>query len=442
MSNARSKIITIISVLFLLIATLQISRNLYLTLNHKNLIDFLVYYGAVEKYINGQNPYIFLYGEPTPGIPFIHPPSTIIPLLFLKLFSVKVSQVIFIILSFIMFWVTFYIIIKTLKINIPLYLFIIILALITQTYPLKNTLILGQINLIILGLSFASLFYYIKSKELHLFRENINYKFLKRRANIKHAYFILSLVLLSIAISIKLFPIYVLPLFIIMGEYLYVFGVISIFILLNFVTSFSLSYQYYYEILPNILTEISVPRYYDQSVFAVVYRIFGNENINTDVTAIFLLILYFYIILKFRKIYFPCEIRNFVNNNDPSNIHNLFQSRKRLLVFSFSLIFGFFSVASSYSWYHHLVFAYPLLFIIYLQYLNRNIPTFITVNTIFLIIWVLLNYYIKNENDELVTHPILVSSQGLVIILINIWGIIRFNFFRNSLKTLKTTNNI
>src|SRR3990167_3350442 len=118
------------------------------------LNDFSVYIDGTKATLNGENPYIVKFFDrynysPAASLFFI--PLTLIP--------ENTAEFIFTAISVLSLLFTIRMIFELLRIRIPAVLFWLIFALALKTYPSKLTLVLGQINLIILGFIVGSYYF-------------------------------------------------------------------------------------------------------------------------------------------------------------------------------------------------------------------------------------------------------------------------------------------
>lgn len=361
----------------------QILVNVLPAIQQRNLIDFTVYFGALEKFIDHQNPYHYLYSQPYGAIPFNYPPSALIVLFPFKLLPIKIGEMILVFLSFISLWFSLWITLKLTKIKIFPAHFLLILAFFNQTFPVKLTLILGQINLLVLGLSFTAFFLYSgEFCHLNLFRvSNLGLR-------------ILSAVLFSFASSLKIFPLFTLPLFLILKDFSFVFWVLLIFTGLNFLASPNLTWQYYLQIVPNISKAINKPLFYDQSLLAFFLR-WGLDPQIAKIS-VFFIIAGLFILMMY-------------------NYYKNYNSYYRYLL-SFALVFALFSVGNIFSWQHHLVFSYPLILLFYLDLWKGRKKLGWKFFLIVFILWGLLVFHFPNENSIFLKNPLLASYQTILIL--------------------------
>lgn len=396
----KQKIFLLLSLTLFILSFGQILFNLLQILPKKNFIDFFVYHGAVEKFVSLQNPYNFLYGQPPDKVPFNYPPSALLVLLPLKLFPLKITQIILVILSFLAFWSTFWVTLKMLKIRLSLPHFLILLAFFNQTFPVKFTLVLGQINLIVLGLAYGGLYLY----QISRLRQDYG-----GQAKIKY---FSSILLLSLAACLKIFPLFTLPLFLILKDFGFVFSVLGIFLTLNILPSFNLFKQYYFQIVPNLSRAVGIPNFYDQSLLAFLLRLNLGSFLAKIATFVFLFTLLVLTLFRFYK-----QLKNNLTIKQLNNI----------TIKHFSFIFALFSIGGLFSWQHHLVFAYPLVFIVYLKSLQRqkNLKGKLFYNFLFLLLWLIFVFHFKDETSPLLKNPFIASYQTIIVLFFIVYSLVR-----------------
>ena len=395
--------ILILSIIIFLISVIQILFNVFPAIERRGLIDFGVYWQALTRFLAGQNPYA---GQ---GIPFNYPPSALLVLLPFKLFSRLQAEYLLTVLSFFSLWITLWITVKLSKIKISTTHFFLILAFFTQTFPVKFTLILGQINLIVLGLAYTTLYYCLANKgqaggERRGAPTSRTYKLVSeagagaRQAPplITWAKNMASSFIMVLASSLKLFPLLTLPLFFITKNYFFTLTTIVIFVFLNLLPGPALAQKYYLQILPNISKSISYPAFYDQSILAFLLRL-GLASPTAKIGAFLILAgLFILILYKFYNSY----------------------NRYNYYLLGFSLIFALISIAGLFSWQHHLVFSYPLILLIYLNLWQKKHRLGIKFYLFPIVVWLVLVFHFLNEHSPLLVNPFLASYQTVLILLL------------------------
>ena len=358
------------AVLVLFLSMGQILLNLINTLKVKNFVDYLVYFGALDKFVSGLNPYHYLYGQLLDKIPFNYPPSSLIALLPFHFLPIKAGEVLLTILSFISICLVIWIIIELCRVKVSTPLFLVICAFFIQTFPVKFTLILGQVNLIVLALTFLSLYLY--TTHAHKLSR------------------LLAIIFLALAASLKIFPLLILALFLLKKDYKFVFSVLGLFLALNLIPGLGFFRQYFFNLLPGLSLAASSPNFYDQSIYAFLFRLTSNPLFSKYLAAGVVLVLFLAILKAFKK---------------------------QDLVFSASCLLALCSIGSSFSWQHHLVFAYPLILILFLQNLGKIKHSLIHIIPFFLL-WGILVVHFPNEASTLLSNPFLASYQTITILVL------------------------
>ena len=153
-----------------------------------------------------------------------------------------------------------------------------------------------------------------------------------------------------------------------------------------------------------------MPNYYDQSIYAFLYRL--TQDALFAKYAGGLIIFSFVAIMA--DLFFHLQKKH--------------KGSKILFVIFFSMFIALMSVSNFFSWQHHLVFAYPLILILYLINFNRHLQAIkqILYHGLFLLIWVGFVWHFKGENATLFKNPFVVSYQTFLVLGIIIWQIIIF----------------
>lgn len=367
----------LISVLIFLTACSQILVNIASTLRVKNLVDYLVYYGALAKFVTRVNPYVFLYGQGVDRVPFNYPPSSLIVLSSLHLLPVKAGEAVLILLSFFFLILSLWLVIKLSRIKISQSLFLLTSAFFIQTFPVKFTLILGQVNLIVLGLTITAIYFYI----------------------VRHrkCAWSLAVIFLSLASCLKIFPLILLSLSLLKKDYKFVFSVLGLFLILNLIPGQALFKQYFLNLVPSLSLATATPNFYDQSIYAFFFRL--THQLDFSQLATFAVFLAFFVL----------ALRKF---------------KKQGLLFSASYLLALCSIGSPFSWQHHLVFSYPLILILLLQNLNKIRRSLFKLVP-FLIIWAVLVFHFPNEASPLLANPFLASYQTIIILGLLIYSTLK-----------------
>ncbi len=211
------------------------------------LFDFVnVYYPSIQDILHGRN----LYDNPATDVNY--PPTTFLFLFPFGLISIDIAQKIWTILSFSSLVGTIFVILKVATKRFSLLTFLLIYSFSMLSFPVKFTLGMGQVNLILLFLLSLCFFFYQRKQ------------------------FYVAGILLGVASSIKLIPIFLLLFFIRKKAFGVVGACIITFISLGVFSMFlfgeSLIRQYIFEVLPNISTAGN-SAYYNQAFTGFLSRI-------------------------------------------------------------------------------------------------------------------------------------------------------------------------
>lgn len=234
----RRPVILIFSVLLFCLSLGQLFYGLSIHISSP-LVDFEVYYRAGRYFLSGLNPYSAYF----PPMQLNYPPSSLPFFAVWSLPSYPIAQLIFTTTSFFLFLFSCYLLLQLFKINKALIL--LVLALLVQAFPTKFTLVLGQVNLILLSLV--------------IFAFLLNWHGRKTSAGL----------LWGLASGIKLTPLSLAVYFILRRDWRTLFIGLLTFFILN-LTSISLvpgSLSYYFTRLPRLITLSQPPdSYYNQSL--------------------------------------------------------------------------------------------------------------------------------------------------------------------------------
>src|SRR3990167_4075866 len=143
----RRSIILIFSVLLFCLSLGQLFYGLSKHISSP-FVDFEVYYRAGRFFLSGLNPYSTAF----PPMPLNYPPSSLPIFALWSLLSYPDAQLILTATSFFFFLFSAVLLMQRLKIHKALIL--LVSALLLQAFPTKFTLVLGQVNLILLVCSF------------------------------------------------------------------------------------------------------------------------------------------------------------------------------------------------------------------------------------------------------------------------------------------------
>lgn len=227
---------------------------------------------------------------------------------------------------------------------------IFLLILILNFFPAKFTLGMGQINNLILLLATVTIYSFYKNEKI-------------------------SGLALSLALSIKIFPVFFLPYFIYLKKWKALFyGLVLVFFvsLLTyfFVKSISI-YDYFYRVLPSISLGAR-DTYYNQSLAGFLVSLFphGNVDLVRIIIGVILTLGSIFLILRY--------------------------GRKKVIL-SFGLLVVLNLLLNTFTWQHHLVWSVvPLLSVFFYIKKNHFKKYYFGV---WLIIFALIALNIKNPND-------------------------------------------
>jgi len=376
---------------------LQIIFNILSAIRTKGLVDFLVYRQAVGAFLKGSDIYHQLFSLPLDRIPFNYPPSALIFLSLLKIFPLKTTEIGLTIISLISLWLTIWLVFKLLSFKTSLSLFLFVAALLTQTFPVKFTLILGQINLIVLVFIFLSLYFLLVDKRTSVAKT------------------VLSIGFLSSASLIKIFPLVLLiPLFI--GGYrFYSLTIVVIFLAVNFFFFPHLSGLYFFKVLPQITINVQKPVFYDQSLKAMFLR-FGLPADQASMLVLIIISLFFIAItlIFYRNLKMAETVRD----------------KNKSIVETISFLIALVVIGNAPAWQHHLVFSYPLILVFLAREWGQVKKRRVWLVGTGLLIWLIMVLHFKNGNNPLLLNPLIASYQTILIILLLSFSLYRHFFYQ------------
>lgn len=231
------------------------------------LNDFSVYMDGTKAALKGVNPYQLRFFDR-----FNYSPAAALFFIPLTLIPEDAAEFIFTAISILSLFISVKIIFELLKIKISPPLFLLIFALALKTYPSKLTLVLGQINLIILALIVGSYYFC----EVQTSQKNT--LLLKAWSGI----------LLGLSTIFKLTPAPLLIYFLFRKRWNTVlwFAITIVLLTLTGIVVFGwdLTYYYYFKTIPQLMNEITPATlngsYMNQSITALLgkFGIFGGLN--------------------------------------------------------------------------------------------------------------------------------------------------------------------
>lgn len=312
----RRLVILIFSVLLFCFSLGQLFYSLSIHIS-SSLVDFEVYYRAGQFFLARSNPYSFSF----PPMPLNYPPSSLPFFAVWSLPSYPIAQLLFTATSFFLFLFSCYLLLQLVKINKALIL--LVLALLVQAFPTKFTLVLGQVNLILLSLV--------------IFAFLLNWHGRKTSAGF----------FWGLASGIKLSPLILGIYFFYRKDWLALATGFFTFIFLNLASIYRIpaSIDYFTDRLPQLLTLSQPPdSYYNQSLKIFLQRLYLPYP---GLLTIFIIgIMLFLGIRNYRL------KRKLSGNKDARLLNDLF-FYSRLLILSV--------IAQSVAWQHHFVLLFPAL---------------------------------------------------------------------------------
>ena len=317
----RKFIIPFLFFIFFLALGQQLYK-LFLLWQQSLFFDFKVYWDGIKAALAGGNIYYpdGVYQNPTP---FNYPPTTLLFLLILPIFSKSVAALLLLFLSLGSLLATIYLLVKMnfKKDNLIFFLFFSILFI--QYFPTKFTLTLGQINLLILFLMTLS-FYLFKIKKNHL-----------------------SGIFLGIATLIKIFPGFLIFFFIKEKRYKTILsfiitgflGILATFLIFKPV----LLFNYFGQVGTGLFFNAGEVSYFDQSLNSFLLRL--------DFTSFWRLFLRLAVTL--------ISLAVFLRKKD------------KALGF-FGLMFSIMIFLPSFAWFHHYVILIPVFIILFAKIFQKK----------------------------------------------------------------------
>lgn len=343
------------SLLIFLIAISQVAYGLY---TKATFMDFYAYYGAGEVFREGVSPYPLEYDSPPGKILFIYPPGSILYFFApISTLPFNISLVLFTLISLSFLIASVFISFELLDKKEPLYFKLIIAALVLQTLPAKFCLASGQINIFPLFFTVLSL-YLLK---------------LKREST--------SALTMAIGVTFKLFPLALIPLFIIKKKFKGL-AYFAFFLLVINLYDPPLLIEYIQKIAIPLFspaqTAINISNPWNQSIHKLFKTIFGEVEI-PYLTYVIWGAIYLFILFRKRK----------------ENI-----AKKSVVLLSLV------SILFKTSWQHYLVLNYPF-FILYFRKFRYFIP-----------IWIIFMMSFNYGDEILARYPIISSYQVILIIIL------------------------
>ena len=239
--------------------------------------DFSCYYLAARDFLAGANPY--LNGQKY-FAPFVYPPTSFIIFVPFSLFPYQTAEKIWTAVSLICLSVSLFALLKIFHQKVVSLTGAAIFTLACLYFPVRYTLGMGQINLLIFALLVLTVRFYLQG----------NYR--------RTGFF------LAVSVMLKLFPLLFLPYFIIRREwqtlrsFAFVVGVASLTVYLLHPLSF---HYYVTQTVPDLLSNWQID-YYNQSLAGLIGRGFTDHESRVRLKNILTLLILLY---SFWLLFFP-----------------------------------------------------------------------------------------------------------------------------------------
>lgn len=210
------------------------------------LFDFVnVYYPAIQDILHGRN----LYGNPATDVNY--PPTTFVLLFPFGLAPVELAQKAWTIVSFATLPVSIFLLLRSFQKKVSIYAFLLIYSFSMLAFPIKFTLGMGQVNLIVLFFV-ALCFFLYRIEKPHL-----------------------AGIALGVACALKLTPLFFLLFFVRKGAFKLVLSTLATLglavLFAGFLFGEYLLRQYFFEVFPNIPT-VGNNVYYNQALTGFLAR--------------------------------------------------------------------------------------------------------------------------------------------------------------------------
>lgn len=353
----NKKTLLLFSIIILFASVLQVFLNIISLIDQQPLVDFQIYIQVAREFLTGANPYQFPYVQSIGGIPFNYPPGALLFFLPFSFVDIKTAEIIFTILSFLAFLVSFLLLRKILPYKIPTPYFILILAFLIQTFPFKFTLTLGQVNNFVLLFIIIAFVFYQKNKKL------------------------LAAIFLALASALKLYPLGLLFIFILKKDLKSAFSTFLIFIIMNIFNP-SLFMGYSINVVPMLSSLRPDETFYNQSILVFFLRLTDNFPFSRVLSFAIIIILLVKLTL----------------------IHQRFP-----LVATYFTLLAIISISGPFAWQHHLIFVYPFIQLFF----KKPLQLFL--------IWLLFAFHFKDPLNPLLKNPLIASYQTIAILILISW---------------------
>jgi hypothetical protein len=369
------------------------------------LNDFSVYLDGTRATLEGLNPYQLKFFDR-----FNYSPAATLFFIPLTLIPENAAEFIFTAISILSLFFSIKIIFELLKIKISPSLFWLIFVLALKTYPSKLTLVLGQINLIILGLIIGS--YY--------FCEIYKGRTLPGRFRPFEA---ISGGLLGLAIILKLTPAPLIIYFLFRKKWRVVLWSIITAVVLTLagiaVFGWDLTYYYYFKIIPQLMNENTPATlngsYMNQSVTALLgkFGIFGELNSMIRLVINGVLIIYF-VIPAYAGIYlnrFP------IKSGMTSGFRAKLGMSSRFISF-WNLVIITMLFLPVFVWQHHYTILIPVWIVLAAKFIKTKKMKDLAMSglTYFLLIFYIKDPYLPSQLNPLLSGHLLTSAMIFLVL--------------------------
>jgi len=377
------------------------------------LNDFSVYLDGTKAALKGLNPYQLRFFDR-----FNYSPAATLFFIPLTLIPENTAEFIFTAISVLTLFFTIRMIIELLKIKVSPSLFWLIFVLALKTYPSKLTLVLGQINLIILGLVVGS-YYFCEGLAL------------RSKARPFKA---LSGISLGLATILKLTPAPLLIYFLFRKKWKviwwFVITVIVLTVTGGLVFGWDLTYYYYFKTIPQLMSENTPATlngsYMNQSVTALLgkFGIFGEWNsiIRLGISGILAI---FFVIPAYAGIYLNNYLNRFRVTHSASSVQapGMTGMTERASKESDFASFWNLTVISMlflpvFVWQHHYAILIPLWVILTAKFIETKKMKDLAVTglTYFLLIFYIKNPYLPSGLNPFLSSHFLTTAIIFIIL--------------------------
>ncbi|OGG12937.1 hypothetical protein A2773_01880 [Candidatus Gottesmanbacteria bacterium RIFCSPHIGHO2_01_FULL_39_10] len=216
--------------------------------------DFSVYYSAVKVALSGGNPYS---NDLSLFAPFMYPPQILfifIPFLYIPYI---VAEKLWLFMSFVFLFLSLIFLFKINKQKLLTPQSIFLCSLVFLSFPLKFTLGMGQINVMILLFSVLFIYFLHKDKDY------------------------IAGILLGLSISLKLFPVLLLPYLLLIRKWKILLSALTTLITITVLTLFAFGHEMLLEFWYKVLPALGSPwdgGYYNQALSGTITKLTGSPN--------------------------------------------------------------------------------------------------------------------------------------------------------------------